>query len=204
MAIPNNVYFGPENITFGDVRANDDPLVRMRYLQKRLDSFFIYQIDQLENKSPFVKAMMCCIAMETLGGIFFKKENNDGQAALFIKVAAKIDQKLSRPLDKKFKENYTHQWPEKVKLDANTRAGILYSYLRNTMMHGYYAQGVYLTDQEGYTWAEHPGYLTLNPNWLWEQIKIQYNFFISSAINIKNKEISYRLNALAYIEDILK
>lgn len=203
MAIPDAVYFGPEDITFGDVRANIDPVVRLTYLQKRLDSFFINQIDQLENRSPFVKAVMCCIAMETLGSIFFKKEKGDGQAALFTKVAAKIDQKLSRPLDRTFKENYSKQWPEKTKLEANTRAGILYSYLRNTMMHGYYAQGVYLTDQDGTTWAQFQGYLTLNPHWLWDQIKNQYLFFILTALNGK-KDISYRSNALAYIEGILK
>lgn len=201
MAVPDEVFFGPDNITFGMLRASEqNPDLQLNFLKKRMESFFINQIDQLGTQSPFVKAIMCCIAMETLGNIFFQK-NSDDQAAFFIQIAAKIDQKLSRPLSKEFKTNYSNRWPEKIKLEANTRAGILYSYLRNTMVHGYYAQGVYLTDEPGTTWSEHSGYLLLNPHWLWEEIKNVYSNCIEKAIEGK-KEPRYRANALTYLKKI--
>jgi len=203
MAIPDSTFFGPEDISFGQLRQITDPLEKIGLLKKRLDSFFISQIDALDKRSPFVVAIMSCIAIETLGTIFFDKGKDTGQSYRFNLVLAKIDQKFSRPLTKEFKENYKKQWPEKVKLEASTRGDLLYSYLRNTMIHGYYAQGFYLNDEEGFTWKEEEGYFIINPHWLWVKVKDIYGVIIGEVTRPK-KQSGYKANALKYLEDICK
>jgi hypothetical protein len=73
MAIPDETFFAIEGITFGHLRNSNSTDERIQLLKKRLDSFFIGQIDALGMSSPFVKAIMSCIAIETLGSIFFFK-----------------------------------------------------------------------------------------------------------------------------------
>jgi len=90
MAIPDTTYFGPDNITFGDVRIAKSPLEKIEFLKKRLDSFFIYQIDALDRRSPFPLEIMCCIAIETLGAIFTEKQKNDIQSSQFCKMLEEL------------------------------------------------------------------------------------------------------------------
>lgn len=76
MSIPDTTYFGPDNITYSDVRKAQNDIERIRLLKRRLDSFFLDQISSLDRRAPFPLAIMCCIALQTLGSIFIDKGDN--------------------------------------------------------------------------------------------------------------------------------
>lgn len=207
MAIPDNTYFGPDGITFGTIRETKDPTKRIELLKKRLDSFFVGQIDVLDNRSPFPKAIMTCIAIETLGRIFYKP-SGDSLSFQFIQVIGKVDQRFGRPLSKKFKERLTKSWPNKEAgqlkstADVKTVAELIYTFFRNTMMHGYRARAVYLSDKEEVELEEGDGYLVLNPHWFWTKFKLAYDSLIQEALN-ETRDSSYRKQCLVYIQIML-
>jgi hypothetical protein len=200
MAVPDQTYFGPDNITFGQVRNTTDPSEQIRLLKRRLDSFFIDQINALDQRSPFPLAIMCCIAIETLGAVFIDKKE-DSQSYQFIRMLGKIDSGLSTKLPKKFLIDFKARWNISDISHINTRAELIYTFLRNTLIHGYYARGVYLNDAVGFKYEERAGFFALNPHWLWGKIKTQHEILFKDALKTEN---AYRFCALAYLAKMLK
>lgn len=74
--------------------------------------------------------------------------------------------------------------------------------MRNTLIHGYYAQAVYLDDAEDKTYYNGDGFFVINPHWLWSEVKELYFKLISEALD--SKETAVRKNCLSYIEGLLK
>jgi len=202
MAIPDETYFGPEGITFGEVRNTSEQTDRIKLLKKRLDSFFFEQVAVLNNKSPFPMTIMTCIGIETMGQIFIANENGT-QSFQFIQIISKVHQKFGRKIGKNFEQKFRAMWPYKDSDVIETYGDLLYSYLRNTMIHGYYALGIYLSDDKAVTLEEKDGYLVLNPYWFWEKFTPVYDSLIMEAIEGQENN-SYRINSIKYLEKMLR
>ncbi|MBL0035384.1 MAG: hypothetical protein IPP26_06355 [Flavobacteriales bacterium] len=150
---------------------------------------------------------MTCIAVETIGRIFFKS-TGDSKASQFIQALGTLDQRLGRQLTKTFRERLVELWPVqeegqlKKTQDIKTRAELLYTFFRNSMVHGYRARAVYLSDQEGLDIEEGDGHLVLNPHWLWNRFKVAYEELLNEALD-ESRETSSRKHCLAYIRKIL-
>jgi hypothetical protein len=186
MPIPDNVTFGPDErgqpFSYGQVRqlSPDDQIVA---LKRRLDGFLIDQVDAFaedENAerrgwSPFPLAVMTCVAIESLGHIMYRQlldNKEESKKEPFLAVAYGIDKRLSRQLPKNFKEAFATRWERDAKKYKDS-AHLIYVFFRNTMMHGYIGQGVYLNHQiESLEIGD--GFLVINPYWFWRAFKRRY------------------------------
>jgi len=150
---------------------------------------------------------MTCIAIETLGRVFFKS-SGDSKSSQFTQAIGKLDQRFGRQLSKSFKERLSELWPsreegqEKKTSDIKTRAELIYTFFRNSMIHGYRARAVYLSDKEEIELEEGDGYLVLNPHWFWTLFKSAYNSLMLEALD-ESHESSSRKNCLSYIKKML-
>jgi hypothetical protein len=185
MPVPEYVIFGPKpngqgQYTYGDVRELDSSN-QMGALKARLDVWLLEQTGELcrNNEqgdrfvySPFPLAVMTCVAIGTLGEIFYGDLSDDKERRSdpFRNVLCKIDDKFSRSLEKKEKEAFEKLWPKKFKRAKHRSAGhIIYTFYRNTLIHGFRGQMVFITeDADVSVWAIKEGAIYLNPYQLWD------------------------------------
>ncbi len=84
--------------------------------------------------------------------------------------------------------------------------GLVHSYFRNTMIHGYRGRGVFLSFQQDTLMLLQDGYLILNPNLFWNSFVNAFNKEFNSIIedgkinqqNIKVKAIKAYLHELIH------
>jgi hypothetical protein len=184
MPVPDDVIFGPAEgggaSNYGQIRAMSES-DRRKALKRRLDSWLIDQTSELlfdksgERKvyAPFPLVVMSCIAIESLGQIFFgaRNRNSEGvQKDCFVAIAKQIDQKFSRQLTLEFKEKLSRRWPGKDFAECNNFADLLYKFFRNTLIHSYQGYGVYITEDDTPSCIESNGFIVINPNWLWNSV----------------------------------
>jgi len=205
MPVPDKTIFAGVDdrnspIDYGFVRTVSDGNELIKLLKLRLDTFLIKQVEPINGAFP--KTTMTCITIETLGDIFFGK--NDTQSFGFVSVAKQLHQKFSCNVGKEFKKNLKELWDGTDDVsEIDTLAKLLYKFFRNTMIHGYYGRGVYLS-YEDTTWFEKKdGYLTINPNWFWDKTKDLYENFFYEALNGTDNNPK-RIKCLNYIMKILK
>lgn len=205
MAIPNEVIFGPgidgAPTTYGQVREISDGTIRITLLHKRLTTFFLDQTQILSNGSAFPLTVMTCIGIETLGQIFVANENKT-QSYRFVEIAKKMDQRFARKLSKKFKQDFHDLWPEKETQNIENFAELLYTFLRNTMIHGYQARCMFLSWEGTNNWIEKEGFIVLNPKWFWNCFETTFHKMMTEAEQGQENNY-YRRNSLIYINKIL-
>lgn len=218
MAIPDSTYFGPDRNgnrqSYGDVREQNEK-EKLVSLKLRLKDLLIDQIDELgrndknETKvfAPFPLAISTCVAIDVLGEVFYrydKKEIKKDQQYTFTTVLDKFDKAFPRKLPKNFKKGLGDLISDEKLENINSRSDLVYKTFRNSLMHGYKARAVYIT-QEEIEWDENikEGYLIINPYWFWEQFKSVFKkLFIelSEADEINNP---LKISATYYVNKLL-
>ena len=219
MAIPDNTYFGPNQNkigqNYGDVRRQntEEQLVS---LELRLRDLLIKQIDELgrddndETKvfSPFPLAISTCVAIDALGEVFFKydkKRTEKNQQYTFTSVLNKFDKSFSRPLPKQFKSGLSNLISDYKSENINSRSDLIYKTFRNSLMHGYKARAVYIT-QENIEWSENEndGYLIINPYWFWERFKLVFDKLFNDLKEAHEENNPYKISAHYYVKKLLE
>lgn len=205
MPVPDKTIFGvndrDDSIDYGFVRKENDPNELIKFLKLRLDAFLIKQIEPISGEFP--KTTMTCVTIETLGEIFYGRKKNEHSYG-FVLVAKQLNQQFSSNLGKEFKQNLCDLWEGTDDVsDIDTLAKLLYKFFRNTMVHGYYGRGVYLTIENTSSFVKDQGFLTINPNWFWNGTKKLYDKFFNEALYGEDNNPK-RIKCLNYIDKILK
>ncbi len=218
MPVPDETYFGSDEngtgVLYGMVRKETNRVRRIQLLELRLRVLLVGQIDELyaaPNRprkvySPFPLAILTCVSIETLGRVFYlndKKKDEKVQSYCFVSVVNHFDKQFSRPLNKEFKALLRKRFPEE-QLDASgTLSQLLYSYFRNTFVHGYSGRGVYLEEAED-SWVMGDGFLVVNPNWFWRRFKQVFNEHFLRLYANKEANNPFMISASIYVAELLK
>ena len=212
--IPDRIIFGPGpnggTLTFAQVRTQNEQQ-RINSLKLRLDTFSIAQIGNLATKdeldqfkvySPFPLAIMSCVAIESTGQIFVAQSiRSDDPRCCFREVTKRIDKKLYGPMQQGFKSKMRSRWPDSDLSGCHSASDVIFKFFRNSMIHGYRAFGVYLTEDETRDWKYDDGFILLNPYWLWPSFVQVYEQFFELALQPDNKYV--RRSCLQYINKML-
>lgn len=219
MAIPDSTYFGPDKNgngqNYGDVR-NQSEEEQLVSLELRLRDLLIDQIDELgrnnENETkvfaPFPLAISTCVAIDALGEVFYKyddkEEDEHSQQHTFTKVLDKFDRKFPRQLSKNFKKGLKELISDKKLNKINSRSDLIYKTFRNSLMHGYKAKAVYIT-QEELEWDENKkeGYLIINPYWFWGKFKFVFDELFNELKSVEENNNPLKISAECYVKKLL-
>jgi hypothetical protein len=151
--IPDDVAFaqraGGGDILFGDVRNNRNAAARAEFLARRLETFFLGAYQELVDRnvsSPFSVSIMVMSGIGTLGEIFYSNppppDSRDRNREAFCRFCARVDQRFGRPHSIAFRKAFAQRWSTER---PDSISGVLYTYFRNSLIHGYYGRGVFLT-----------------------------------------------------------
>ncbi|MCB9169982.1 MAG: hypothetical protein H6594_06475 [Flavobacteriales bacterium] len=228
MPVPNEAHWGPDgnggSLDYGQVRAITNDSERIRLLKLRLEALFINSCEVLyTTKSAFPLVTMTCIGIEALASIFEsdklkkaiaeetteekeerKKKKKKGQRASFIAVCCRFDQRLAQKFSKKFRTKLEQMWPDNKDIhEIDCLAGLIYRYLRNELVHGFQAKGVYLdyNDTDTFFVNEESAYMVINPGWFWLTYKKVFNKYFDELVTEGSKA---RNNCTQRISDMLK
>ena len=220
MSVPDSVIFG-SSINFGQMRALSVK-DRIPHLKSRIEFFLIDQVEPpdivrviVEAKKdgrihedyifprPFQLPVMTCVAVETLAQIAYSFER---YGVGFRLVLSDIDLLFSEAISDNFRRKLSGfmltEDPVKELAKINTYGDCMYSYFRNTMIHGYRATCVFLDHQQEGMIKEKEGYLILNPILFWNAFKELFRKVFEDLIN--NPDSKYRSQCKCYLENILK
>jgi hypothetical protein len=137
--------------------------------QKRLERRLIGQTDCLTKKSPFVKATMTAIGLETIGEIFYQQASDDMPS--FVHAIQDLDSAFKNIPEQGFIDGAKITYPE-LPIDKIPSYGhFLYRYFRNSMIHGFWGRAVFLSYEDCDHFKIKDGYMVLNPDGFWELFK---------------------------------
>ena len=220
MPVPNDVIFGPNalsgELTYGAVRQlpEEDQLGALR---RRLDGFFISQVDELAKPegasskvySPFPLFLMTCVALETLGKVFFARLPKKGQTQEdiqregFLRSCNLLHKHFSRSLNMEQKRAYDALWGANAHKHADTPSLIIYRLGRHTMIHGFQGRGIFITEDIE-EWKMDKGSVIINPFWLWRSFKRAYEVLWEKLHANKNANNPLKRATLYYLDELLK
>lgn len=215
MPVPDPIRFAHtdnEILTYGDIRmlAGDE---RIRALKKRFDHWLIKQTDALIAKdesgndlvnAPFPLVIMSCVALETLGSVFFDDgQKRDETKKAFEKAAIFTDSGLKGPMVKGFRGKMRKLWPNSDLTDVQSASDVIYKFFRNSMFHAYCARGVYITGDMGQkAWSYGEGYILIHPNNFWEMVRdCGYTRIFEAALS--GEHAGLNTSAQKYINELL-
>lgn len=177
--VPDHVVFGPRasggDLTYGEVRALNRQ-EQVEALRRRFEKWLVGQSQPIADSgaSPFPLAVMTCVGIEALGQIAFGP--GSAQKDPFVSVAPLLDARLGNPLTPAFLSVFNSRWATRLDPQANPArvssvGELLYTFFRNSMIHGYRGRGVFLSEDEVADMAvnETEGTMTVNPSWLWRR-----------------------------------
>ncbi len=178
--VPDHVIFGPGggDLNYDQVRAL--PLqLQIEALSRRHGAWLVEQSRPLAASaaSPFPLAVMACVGMEALGQIAYGAGPNVRDLSYpFVQVAREMDPVFSATLTPAFNAAFTSRWSSTLDPKARTAyvgdtASLLYTFFRNSMIHGYRGRAVFLTANEtsSVRLDETEGTMALNPWWMWKR-----------------------------------
>jgi hypothetical protein len=220
----DGAYFGPRGepggtdagyYNFGEVRSLPT-IGKYQALKFRLDHFLIQQFNSVfglrnsENEPdiPQVLALLTCIAIATIGKIFYPHERNDGgERKEFWDVCTMIDTKLNDPLSDKDLTAFILENRSKNPTDFHgtlSLAELLYSGYRSSFVHSYYMVGVKLSNQQEEAWNINydPFFLILSPGPFWKLVESKYNQIWNKVIEDETDTRRFSLNA--YLSKLLE
>jgi hypothetical protein len=205
--LPDELIFGrnskDEVVRYGDVRKITDDTELIKLLKSRLETYLNKQVEPLTIDSAFPLTVMTCVAVETLGQIFFKEDSSD-TSFQFVSVTKKINQVFGRKLSQKYQTKLTETWANKDLKNIDCYGKVLYRFFRNTMIHGYQGKGVFLSYEDTNTIKidEETSFIVINPNWFWNSYKVAFEKLFDETIKGQSNN-SLRVNCLKYIKDNL-
>ena len=177
--VPDEVVFcdaltpGEPQITYGNLRCNTDDLYRLRCLQVRIESWLIKQCQVMQkgDSCPFPLVVTTLVGIGSLSEVFYRdrvpSDLEDRNRQLFSTFCSTLDQKLATTLKKDFKESFAERWSVEK---PSTLSGLLYTFFRNSLLHGYYGRAVFITgDDTDDVDCDSLGFVRLNPYWLFER-----------------------------------
>jgi hypothetical protein len=176
-------------------------------LRRRLDRWLIAQTEHLLNvDSPFPLAIMTCVGCEAAGQLFYGEHNREAEGTqrdCFIAICGRMDQRLSRRFPKDFQERLQERWPAAKLQDCTTAADVIYRFFRNSLIHGYRGQGVYLTADETPNVDLGNGFLKLNPLWFWNRFRDRHTH-LWEEVEHSEENNPRHLSALAYLKELFE
>lgn len=210
---PDDTIFHPiegesRGFTFADCRVLIDEDQKIKTLKKRLDTYYINGMTELNH--PFTIAILTCVGIEVLGQVMLgfdsKGQTIEGNT---IQVYEMIDAKIADHLSSNFKTNYNinRNLPGQNIIFTDTftsYAHIIRKGLRNAFTHTYRSLGVVLSHSinDIILVEEDKGQIVLNPYTFREKFINLYNDCFSKVL--LNTNIVYRLNSLKYLDLLLK
>lgn len=219
MPIPDNTIFAnhwieDRGITFGEVRQITNSQDKLLCLKKRIETYIVKQVDVIghrDNYAPFPLTVLTCIACETLGRIIspisqYEKDTNKKKEIPKIVstlIYGKLDPKLTRPLQKQFKAAMQLLWPDADIQSISSYSELLHSYLRTSLIHGYKAKNVFLTEDIPEWSFEDIGCLYINPYWFWQSFKRVFEDIFNEILGARELNNPYRNNALEYFHSLI-
>lgn len=218
MPVPDKVVFGPAPVghyTYGHVRAMDEP-AQFVAIRRRIETFFIAQVSELGVQSggqkkvyaPFPLFLLGCVGVETLGRLFFgrvpREEENrqDVQREGFVMACSKLHQKFGRTLPKDQKGAFDALWGEDAHADITSVSVLLYKLGRHTMVHGYQARGVFLTEKIKDMEIEE-GALVLNPYDFWRMYLQAYDRLWNDFLKLQDGNHPQKISMRIYRDDLI-
>jgi hypothetical protein len=196
-----------KRISWGQLRANTDQTFRLRCLQARVEDLLLLQSSQLlkpDSYAPFPLAAITLIGVGAVGEIFFADtvpaSASNRNKSLFCQAAKKLAQQFSRPLSKNFKEAFSKRWGVEK---PNNGAEVLYTFFRNSFIHGYYGRAVFLTgDDTQEVEFRADGCVLLHPWWFYERFSnVAMELLVEMFKEQQNGQL--RRNALKYVSNLL-
>lgn len=158
---------------------DNDLLELIQLLKTRLEAILINQSqilhikdNKLNKGASFPLAVMTSVGIQTLGQILFK-ENPNKQSHQFVEALKLLDKKFGHQLKKNDKSDLKNIWGEDF--TSSNIGEIIYTYFRNSMIHGYRGKGVFLSFQLETLYNINSGYVIINPNKLWENFILAFN-----------------------------
>lgn len=224
MPVPDHVVFGPApdesellpnglkkqskelgQYLYGDIRRLGDEH-RIEALELRMSKWIVEQIGKIPSSAPFPVALMTCVALEAYGTVFYgrkyNKHSDDKPRLCFIEMSSSIDKRFSRSLPKDFKQCFLQRWPERKSNAPKTLSEILFVFFRNSMTHGYWAKGVYLSgDVAEYELKD--GYVSLDPFWFWDVTKLKLASSFSDMRKNSEQNNPLRLSSLDFVNSMI-
>jgi hypothetical protein len=216
MPIPDEVVFGPwpdgTSGTYGQVRAMNAG-ERLQALRRRLDMWLIKQTRQLaagedgrtKVDSPFPLAVMTCVACEAAGQVFYGAHNREAEGTqrdCFVAIGHALHPHFSRQLTQDFRQRLAARWPDLNLQDCTTIGHVIYRFFRNSLIHAYRSQAVYLTADETDAWRLDDGFLVLNPYWFWGAFSARYDA-LWNEVEDGQENNPRRASALEYVNELL-
>lgn len=207
--VPDDVIFGikedQKSIDYGYIRSVSDENELIRLLELRLGVFFENKVEPLvDSRSAFPLAVMTCIGIETLGEIFFK-EDKDESARQFVNVTFELSSEFKKKPEKETLKIMNQTWSEEKMKGIKSKGHVLHNFFRNSMIHGFSAQAIYLSYEDTNDFIEIPnkGIFVMNPDWLWNRYKLGTAKLFKMAQSGKNHK-QKRKNCLTYIQKMLE
>lgn len=197
---------GAAQITWGALRANHDAQFRLLCLSKRIRGFLLDQTSRLLNEgtnAPFPLVVTTTVGIGSLAEVFYSDtvpaRQDERNRIIFCCFADKIAEDFSRSLKKDFKVQFAERWGERPR----TGSQILYTFFRNSLVHGYYGQAVFLTgDETDSIEYRADGCVLLNPEWFFTRFAAAANTHLDRALE-EQENGCLRRNALGYVAGLL-
>jgi hypothetical protein len=198
----------PKGFSFADCRLLTDDNQKIEKLKKRLDTYYINGLTDLNH--PFTIAILTCVGIEVLGQVMLGFDNK-GQTieSKTIQVYEMLDPKVAGQLSPTFKTSYNNNrnipGQNIIFTDTFTSyAHIIRKGLRNSFTHTYRSLGVVLSDslQEMMLVDENKGHIIINPYIFRQKYVDLYNKCFNNSLS--NTVATYRQNALLYLDLLLR
>ena len=219
MPVPDKTIFAnhwieDRGITFGEARRITDPQEKLLCLKKRIETYIIKQVDVIghrDNYAPFPLTVLTCIAVETLGRIIepvsaYEKDSrkkNEIPKIVSTAIYGKLHPRINGQLSQKFKAGMKNLWPDADVKNISSYSELFHSYLRTTLIHGYRAKNVFLTEDIPEWTLDDIGCLYINPYWFWKAFKRVFEECFEKILDNSELNNPYRKNAFEYFEHLL-
>lgn len=210
MSAPDRVIFGPGSegapqVTWGHLRANPDESFRLGCLARRLTTFLHDQCATLTGiGAPVPTSTVALVGIGALAEIFYRDaidaSNKEHGRITFCKACDQLDGKFTRTPSKDFKDAFEARWKDGRPASASS---VLYTYFRNSLIHGYYGEGVFLTgDETPDLKLEDDGCVLLNPDWFFDKFLKAVEWHCAEVLR-EQATGPLRYNALNYVRKLI-
>jgi hypothetical protein len=169
----------------------------------------IGQFGELTTKqvnAPFVLCALALVGVSSLGDIFYydkiAKSNPDHNRVTFCAACDRVDERFTRTPPKKFKLAFVERWPEHER--PCSASEVMYTFFRNTLLHGYWGRGVFMTGKlPEKLLLRDDGCVLLDPEWFYDRFLKSVDWHIAE-MKVDNSASVVRRNAVNYVQRLVE